>query len=469
MAADVKAYLLYSTFNSPANGPYVETYLSVVGNSLVFKKNSNGKYQGGAEVSMAFIQSGEIKAVKKYNILSPETDDTLKKMNFIDLQRVSLPNGNYDFEITIADMNKGGKAFTSTQKLAVNVPDDKIIVSDIQLVESFKKAAAPGLLTKSGYDLIPYVSTVYPANMTKLPFYAEVYNTKKVLGENEKFLVSYFLEAADTKVQLKSFSSFSRQTANSVNVLLAELSIDRLASGNYNLVIEVRNKENQLIADKRINFQRVNPDAKLAIDDMASLDLENTFVSKITSRDTLQEYIRALHPISDVNERTWAQNQLSKKELIEMQRFFLGFWKNHSPADPEKGWLAYLDQVKLVQKEFGTHIKRGYETDRGRVYLQYGAPNQRSQSNTEPSAYPYEIWQYYQLADGQTNRKFVFYNPDLVTNDYHLIHSTAQGEIYDTRWEMKVHNRNNQSRDFDTENSTDHFGGQTKDLFNNPR
>jgi GWxTD domain-containing protein len=176
-----------------------------------------------------------------------------------------------------------------------------------------------------------------------------------------------------------------------------------------------------------------------------------------------------LYPISDVNERTWGQNQITKKDLNEMQRFFLGFWKNRNPTNPEQAWLAYLQQVKAVQKEFGTQIKKGYETDRGRVYLQYGAPHQRTQSTPEPSAYPYEIWQYYQLPDGQANRKFVFYNPDLVTNDYRLIHSTAQGEIYDTRWELRVHNRNNQSRDFDEENSQDHLGGQTKDLFNNPR
>lgn len=470
IAHDVKAYLLYSTFNSPANGPYVETYLSIMGNSLVFKKNSNGKYQGGAEVSMAFIQNGEIKAVKKYNVLSPETDDTIKgRTNFLDLQRISLPNGNYDFEITIADMNKGGKPFTSTQKLTIDIPADKVVISDVQLVESFKRATEPGLLTKSGYDLVPYVSTFYPANMSKLPFYAEIYNAKSVLGENEKYLVSYFLESADTKVQLKSFSSFSRQTANDVNVLLAELSIDQLASGNYNLVIEVRNRLNELITDKRINFQRSNPKAKMFIEDMASLDLKNTFVDKMTSRDTLEEYIRCLYPISDINERTWAQNQIGKKDLTEMQRFFLGFWRNRNVENPEKAWLAYFEEVKKVQKEFATQIKKGYETDRGRVYLQYGSPNQRTQSTPEPSAYPYEIWQYYQMADGQTNRKFVFYNPDLVTNDYQLIHSTAQGEIYDTRWEMKVHNRNNQSRNFDVENSQDHFGGQTKDLFNNPR
>ena len=38
-ANKLQAYLSYATFLSPADGPYIETYLSVVGNSVKFIKN----------------------------------------------------------------------------------------------------------------------------------------------------------------------------------------------------------------------------------------------------------------------------------------------------------------------------------------------------------------------------------------------------------------------------------------------
>jgi GWxTD domain-containing protein len=467
-ANDVKAYLLYSTFSSPDKGPYLESYLSVIGNSVVLKKNSNGKYQGAIEVSMVFKQGEEIKAVKKYTLNGPETGDTLSRPNFIDLQRIPLANGTYDFEISITDVNKGGKPFSSTQKVTVDYNAEKVIVSDIQLVESFSKSAKPGILTKSGYDLVPYVSNFYPANMKKLSFYAEVYNTKKALGENEKFVINYYIESYDTKVKLGSFSSFSRQTANNVNILLAEIPVDELISGNYNLVIEVKNKLNETMAEKKVFFQRSNPNAQIDINDMVSLNLDASFVSKIKSKDTLIDFIRSLFPISNSLEQTFADNQVVKKDMKEMQQYFLGFWMNRSQTNPEAAWLTYYEEVKKVNKEFGTANKRGYETDRGRVYLQYGPPNQRTQSENEPSAYPYEIWHYYKMKD-QSNRKFVFYNPDLVTNDYQLIHSDAKGEIYDTRWELRIHSRNNQSKDLDLERSPEHMGGKTNDYFKNPR
>ena len=124
-----------------------------------------------------------------------------------------------------------------------------------------------------------------------------------------------------------------------------------------------------------------------------------------------------------------------------MQQFFYGFWLSHDPQNPELAWNFYKEQVYKVQVNFGTPVKKGYQTDRGRVYLEYGPPNTRSAQNVEPSNYPYEIWQYYTLNNNQRNRKFVFYSPDMVTSDFILLHSDATGEIINPRWKIDLRNR----------------------------
>jgi hypothetical protein len=92
-----------------------------------------------------------------------------------------------------------------------------------------------------------------------------------------------------------------------------------------------------------------------------------------------------------------------------------------------------------------------------------------NQHYAEPSAYPYEIWHYYKLGT-QTNRKFVFYNPDLVTNDFLLLHSDAQGELSNARWQMVVYKRDTQSINFDDEKKPgDYFGNQVNENFTNPK
>ena len=69
----------------------------------------------------------------------------------------------------------------------------------------------------------------------------------------------------------------------------------------------------------------------------------------------------------------------------------------------------------------------------------------------------------------QSSKNFVFYNPDLVTNKYTLIHSEARGEIYNTRWRLLLHKRDTAAPDLDQESTPDRFGEKADDSFNNPR
>ena len=104
---NTQAYLSYATFYSPADGPYIETYLSVVGKSVEFVKNANGKFQATVQISMVFRQNDIIKDFKKIDLFSPEVEDTGKiDFAFIDQQRFLLPNGDYNVEIQILDKNK---------------------------------------------------------------------------------------------------------------------------------------------------------------------------------------------------------------------------------------------------------------------------------------------------------------------------------------------------------------------------
>ena len=117
---------------------------------------------------------------------------------------------------------------------------------------------------------------------------------------------------------------------------------------------------------------------------------------------------------------------------------------------------------------FATGIKKGYTTDRGRVFLKYGEPNTRSVFPSEPNAYPYEIWHYYKI-DNFSNKRFVFYSPDVVTNDFPLLHSDMPGHINYPQWRVQLHKRTNQPIDMDTEGQGGHYGSRANDYYNNPR
>src|ERR1044071_5320464 len=87
------AYFSYCTFNQPAGSPFIETYLSVIGNTVKFSSNEKQKLQSKIEVQWVLKQldsSGDkIAFFDKYNLLSPELDnETAVKPNFFDQKRL---------------------------------------------------------------------------------------------------------------------------------------------------------------------------------------------------------------------------------------------------------------------------------------------------------------------------------------------------------------------------------------------
>jgi GWxTD domain-containing protein len=461
-AKSLKAILSYKTFYNAEKGSYIETYLSVAGSSVKFAKLASGKYQGKIEIMLAFKLNNEVKHFDKYNLLSPEVDDPEKTaFNFIDQQRIQLNNGKYMMEISIADKNTDVKPFSSTEEINVEYYPNIVSVSGIELVDSYKKSEGASVLTKNGFEIIPYVNNFYPQDINSLKFYAEIYNVQKVSGDGP-FLVNYFIQSFESKRILEKFRGFKKQEAKNLNVLLSEFPIGDLPSGNYNLVVEIKNKKGDIIAFNDVLFQRSNGDVIEGPTGLA--DAENTFAAQYSNKDSLIDFIKCLRPISGTNEVNFEDNQVRIADLKMMQNFFYDFWAKRQPGNPEQAWMDYHDEVKKVNKEFSVLNKRGYETDRGRVYLQYGPPDSRIKEEHESSAYPYEIWHYYKIAN-QSNRKFVFYNQDLVTNDFTLLHSDATGEPYDNQWEIKLRKRDVQSRDLDHTINLDGFGSKSNQNF----
>ncbi len=464
---DISPFFSYSTFYSPEQGSYIETYLTILGHSLYFEKTESGKYMSSVEVTMLIKFEEEIIDFEKLILKSPEVEDT-SNINFslVDIQRFALPNGNYSIEIKLQDLYSPFDPLYIIEAFELNYLNSTISLSGIQLIERYQKSDATGIFNKAGYELMPLPLNFYPKSVNTLTFYCEAYNTATILGEDEAFLIKTYIEQFETRRVAQNLQSFKREKGKNLISYMHEFDISTLPSGNYLLVVELRDKNNELKSINKLFFQRSNPDAD--IDFLASkLTHEYSFVANITSKDTLLEYVRSVRPIASDNERFYIDKHAAESELERLQQFFYTFWANRSDQ-PEDAWRKYSVEVQKTQNSFATKIKKGYQTDRGRVYLQYGPPNTISRQDREPSTYPYEIWHYYTL-NNQRNRKFVFYNRDLATQDYELLHSDAIGEIQDYQWQVKLNQRNFATNDPDLERSDWGWGSRVDDYWRNPR
>lgn len=461
--AGLEVYFTYSKFNSP-QGQYIETYMSTIGSSATLKQNANGKFQSEIEILMTFKIGDSITNFEKYILRGPEIADTNGTIpNFIDVQRINLPNGSYTFDISIRDINSEKPPYCFSDTINMNF-GEQLQFSDIELIESYAKASNESQITKSGYDLVPYVANFLPANMNSLKFYVETYNSNKSL--NGDFVLKYHIDEYPSGNEIASCSRFKKMKQTEVVPFIGELNIEKLPSGNYNLVVEAVSQNNEIVCSTRFFFQRQNEkiysSAEYA-ERAQQFDLNNSFAGDMNSRDSLVFYIKSLRPVANVYERPFIDNQLRKADIATMQKYFVEFWVKRNYVNPENEWYQYKKQVEKVERNYATTIRHGFETDRGVIYLQYGVPNHIFQSPLEAGAYPYEIWQYYRIGE-ENNCKFVFYNPSLVGENFELLHSNKQGEVQTFNWTQYLARSKSTSYGItDTYNSTD-FSASGYDL-----
>lgn len=471
---NLQANFYYASFFSPESGPFLETYMTIVGRSAVFAPVGTNQKQASIEVIYLFKQAGEIKKAEKIVLLSPviaATDSVFP--NFTDISRIPLANGVYDLEVRVRDLTSEKSSSVSQAQIQIDYQPNVISMSGLEWLEKYEPSVQQSILSKSGFDLTPYVSNYFPENISNLSFYQEVYNLSRHLGEGDQLLLRYYLESAGTKRNLQEYFRQQKISAKEVNVVLGKMDISGLPSGNYNLVIELVNKQNEVLLSSRNFMQRSNPSAFFSPVDLAAVDVNNTFVTSITNVDSMYFYLDALYPISTQVEEQYARNVSKSGDLLKMQQYFYNFWQGRNPGYPEQEWLMYKRVLQLVNDKYSTQTTKGYKTDRGRVYLKYGSPNAFVEEKDIPNSYPFEIWQYYQLGD-EKNVRFIFYNPHRAWRTYELLHSTYRSELQNDNWLIQLYDYysplaqiDNIKYDLKTLKNTD-FGVRVLTLWENP-
>jgi GWxTD domain-containing protein len=465
---DVEARFDHSVFHAPELGSYLETYINIAGHSVKYKENESGELHAKLEITQIIKDGEDIIDFQKYELNGPTLVDSLA-VDIKDQRRFSLDAGRYKVEVSIRDLNKDNAPPARFVKdIEVLDMSRGLHLSDVELLESILETTEKTEITKAGYNLIPLVDNFYPIEIEKLAFYTEIYNTNKTIGSDDKFLLKVEIENYDDMSKIDRVGSIKKMETNEVIPVLQVIDISELPTGNYHLNLKIISRSNEVLQTKKVYFTRFNPDKQALTQDLSNVDIQSTFVNLITSEDSLDMYIASTRPITSELEKRIMDKSMSEYDFTTKKQYFFKFWKSRNPNSPEDEWNRYKREVMLVDRLYSSTIKRGFETDRGRVYLRYGKPDYVEQRPNEPSSYPYETWQYYRI-DKFNNRFFVFYLPDLVTNDYALLHSDMQGEVSNYRWKQELNKRNTPFQDIDAQNPIDHFGGRSGEVLDRSR
>ena len=89
-----------------------------------------------------------------------------------------------------------------------------------------------------------------------------------------------------------------------------------------------------------------------------------------------------------------------KEPYPQQLEFFKAFWKSLDPnPQTEKNELMdeYYKRVNYANENFSNMGMEGWRTDRGRILIKFGFPDDIERHPFEAGTYPYEIWRYYDL------------------------------------------------------------------------
>jgi GWxTD domain-containing protein len=221
-------------------------------------------------------------------------------------------------------------------------------------------------------------------------------------------------------------------------VLKGQLDLSGLPPGRYTMTAELD------IGGKRVE--------RAATFSMAGLDetLEKDVARRDAVMGTDEGYFDAMNEeqLKDAKEPLMliaASGELSKytKELSlrAKRKFLTEFWQRHdqTPETPaNESRQRFYDAVAYADKKYGEKGRAsvpGWKTDRGRIYVRNGAPDETLERRSEGRAVPYEVWHY---TRGK-NRYYIFADRSSGLGVYQLIFSNDVKENTLPNWREILH------------------------------
>ncbi len=349
--------------------------------------------------------------------------------------------GIYEATLNVADVTSGKVGSYLFGRFKINpLIYDSLCISDIELAENIRfvndsSIPATSRLIKNGYEIIPSPMGIYNKADNYIYLYAEIYNLQYSPAKNDSFMLAYQIYK-DNGEPYFDFGESAIKKPGSTAVITNKIDYSSWAVGKYVL---------KLTATDLSTGTKTESGNKFTI---ASLP-------KQKPSDLLSSYRSPLDTASMVTKTNWIRFIIGSSdwEMFETLNdtgkyaFINRHFTDRDPSPETKineYLLGVISRFNYANDNFSSlaGTKNGWNTDRGRILLQYGLCSEIKEASPPTVTKPIQVWHYYSLQGGVY---FVFEDSDGYGN-FRLVHSTAKGEIYSGGWDELI---NSYEMDFD--------------------
>lgn len=285
-----------------------------------------------------------------------------------------LTPGDYKVDFILSD---AGTQQAYTREIEVDLNDPvgrKPSLSDIELVNVTGQAGdRPSPFDKGNLQIVPNLTAEYGASQNnRLRFYFEIYQGRDGDGE-------IFVETAIRQQWggLQYRDSLTVELHEPVSRQLREISLGNTSPGEYELEVRLRDGRKMRKIDERKTrfFVEWSTDALV--------------------QDEYQTNLGLLELIAQPGQL----DGLEDLESIEARRAALdSFWLAWDPTpgtEINEVKREFYRRVKLANREFAYMRLPGWRTDRGKVFIKHGPPDQIDDYPMQLDGYPYQEWHYH--------------------------------------------------------------------------
>jgi GWxTD domain-containing protein len=408
---------------------YVEFYYGIHENSLFYVADS-GKFTG--TVHVAFEVKSESAVVARKEWLVPHSvADTLelrKGQIMTGLHSVGLTPGNYQASLVAYDINDPGRRDSVVLALPVQLfPKEKEVLSDIELCTTIHSSSnKQSLFYKNTLEVMPNPSKLFGMGLPILYYYVESYNLSARPGENVIVRTSV-LDAAGKEVIVQNKTKPRNRKAS---VEIGTVNLSSLKGGTFLLRVNLVDSLNTLFASTAKKFFVYRPGTSAdTTQNYVSSEFTTSEYSVMTQEDVDREYAYTLYLRTDPERKQYE----ALTDVASKQKFLFEFWKRHHGDDLSPGnkfKAEYIKRIESADNAYTSGLKKGRLSDRGRVAITYGTPDEIERFPSSSESSPYEIWHYTNIQGGVL---FVFVDRNSF-GDYTLVHSTHRDELHDENW-----------------------------------
>lgn len=402
--ARAQQFSLYAyAFMNSEQHPSIQVNATLPYNSLIFFKR-NDVYESTFELYLRLMdKEGNLvdTAVLKRNVSVPRYSETKSTKQSAKLSKqFTVVPGSYTLEAAVAVRNT---QLREVKTVVIEVPDflasgigigtPRLYAVPRQLLEQLGPLVSASRIPES--DLLEIESSSF-ASIERVPaLRLEIYTEA---GDSKHLSGTLYVEVIDSRKNQLFYNATALELRGRGDASIVLFDVDDWELGGYRMNIRVVMTEphREAVASREftIGFTRAMLDRYF--DD--TLDM----LSIIASKDELHE--------------------LESAAVERRAQAWTHFWQRRDPSpgtDTNESLVQFLARIQYITENF-SKVGPAWRTDRGKIYLRFGPPDEIESTIDSVAQGEYLIWRYYEM-----NRVFVFYDRFFGVGDFRLISTNA--------------------------------------------